>query len=123
MSKNSFNLERFITAQSSCNNTVVQELKAGRNRSHWIWFVFPQLKGLGNSYNANYYGIDSLEEAQSYLDHPLLGARIIECTSLLLDINGKGISDILGYPDDLKLKSSMTLFAALLNANPVFNEV
>jgi uncharacterized protein (DUF1810 family) len=94
------NLQRFIDAQ----------LRAGRKSSHWMWFVFPQVAGLGHSPMAQRYAIQSLEEARAYLAHPVLGARLAECTQLVLDVSGRSISEILGYPDDLKLRSSMTLF-------------
>lgn len=107
-----YNLERFVSAQELEYGQVCAELRAGRKRSHWIWFIFPQMRGLGSSEMANYYGIGSRQEAEAYLKHPVLGERLRECTRLVLDISGRSINQILGYPDDLKFRSSMTLFAA-----------
>ena len=116
-----YDLQRFVDAQDRVYARVVAELRAGRKTSHWMWFVFPQLAGLGSSPMARQYAINSLPEAAAYLAHPVLGARLRECTQLLLDVKGRDISDILGYPDDLKFRSSMTLFAALDNAPPLFS--
>ena len=91
--------------------TVVAELKAGHKRSHWMWFIFPQLRGLGHSSMAQFYGITSLDEARAYLAHPLLGPRLTVCTETLLSVQGRSLREILGTPDDLKLRSSMTLFS------------
>lgn len=104
-------LERFVEAQNSVYEQVLAELGAGRKRSHWIWFIFPQIHGLGSSATAVQYAIVSLEEAIAYLEHPVLGPRLEECTGLVNAVQGKEISQILGYPDDLKFRSSMTLFA------------
>ncbi len=106
-----FNLERFVSAQAAVFPRVVEELQAGEKRSHWIWFIFPQMKGLGHSSQSEYYGIGSLEEAAAYLRHPVLGERLRQCTRLVTQVEGRAISRILGYPDDLKFRSSMTLFA------------
>ncbi len=106
-----YNLTRFVDAQSSEYNTVLAELRAGRKRSHWIWFMFPQLKGLGRSATSEYYGIESLEEAAAYLRHPVLGPRLLECTALVNGIDDRSIEDIFGFPDNLKFRSSMTLFS------------
>lgn len=106
-----YDLQRFVDAQESVYRTVVAELQAGRKRSHWIWFVFPQLRGLGRSSTAHHYGIASLEEAVAYLAHPVLGPRLRECTRLVARIDDRSIEDIFGRPDDLKVRSSMTLFA------------
>lgn len=106
-----FGLQRFIDAQAGVYDTVVAELRAGRKRSHWIWFVFPQLAGLGVSATAQHYGIADLAEARAYLAHELLGPRLHECSRLINAVRGRSIEEILGRPDDLKLRSSMTLFA------------
>ncbi|MGD0098279.1 MAG: DUF1810 domain-containing protein [Terracidiphilus sp.] len=106
-----FNLERFVDAQAECFDQVLAELRAGHKRSHWIWFIFPQLKGLGLSSQSMYFGIGSLEEAVAYLRHPVLGPRLGRCTRLVMLVEGRTIREILGYPDDLKFRSSMTLFA------------
>ncbi|MDG4666851.1 DUF1810 domain-containing protein [Mycobacterium sp. 236(2023)] len=106
-----FDLDRFVAAQNSVYAAVLAELRAGSKRSHWIWFVFPQLRGLGRSATAQRYGISSLEEARDYLAHPVLGPRLRECAALLATHAGRSATEILGYPDDLKVHSSMTLFA------------
>ncbi|HZU88967.1 MAG TPA: DUF1810 domain-containing protein [Stellaceae bacterium] len=106
-----FNLERFVTAQAPVFASVVGELKAGRKRSHWMWFIFPQLRGLGRSATADFYGIGSLDEARAYLAHPLLGPRLDLCTRLVLAVENSSLHRIFGSPDDLKFRSSMTLFA------------
>src|SRR3954452_18188870 len=106
-----FNLQRFVDAQGRVYDQVLAELRAGRKRSHWIWFIFPQLAALGNSSTAKHFGIESLSEAQAYLAHPVLGARLRECTRLVLAIDGRSVDDIFGSPDNLKVRSSMTLFA------------
>jgi uncharacterized protein (DUF1810 family) len=107
----SFDLERFVSAQAAVFPQVVEELRAGEKRSHWIWFIFPQMKGLGHSSQSEYYGIGSLEEAEAYLRHPVLGERLRQCTRLVTLVEKRPISVILGYPDDQKFRSSMTLFA------------
>jgi uncharacterized protein (DUF1810 family) len=106
-----FNLERFVSAQAAVFPQVLEELHAGEKRTHWIWFIFPQMKGLGHSPQAAYYGIGSLEEAVAYLRHPLLGERLRRCARLVTLVEGRSIREILGSPDDLKFRSSMTLFA------------
>ena len=104
-------LQRFIDAQAPVHDQVLAELRAGRKRTHWMWFVFPQLRGLGHSAMAERYGIASLDEARAYLEHPLLGPRLIECTTLVTAVRDRSLNAILGSPDDLKFVSSMTLFA------------
>lgn len=106
-----FNLLRFVDAQSSCIETVFEELAVGEKQSHWMWFIFPQLEGLGATYTSRQFSIKSLEEAKAYLRHPILGKRIVDCTSLVIKINGRNIKDIFGNPDYLKFRSSMTLFS------------
>ena len=106
-----FNLNRFVSAQESVYNRVLAELNNGSKRSHWMWYIFPQLDGLAQSTTSKYYAIKSPDEAIAYLNHPVLGARLLECVNTVLNIEGKSVSEIFGYPDDLKLKSSMTLFS------------
>ncbi|MGO9776057.1 MAG: DUF1810 domain-containing protein [Terracidiphilus sp.] len=116
-----YNLERFVSAQATVYPLVLAELAAGRKRGHWIWFIFPQMKGLGRSAQSEYYGIGSLEEAAAYAHHPLLGPRLVECTQLVNQVEGCTIREILGPPDDLKFRSSMTLFARAAEETTVFN--
>jgi uncharacterized protein (DUF1810 family) len=106
-----FDLRRFVDAQDRMYDAVLAELRAGAKRSHWIWFVFPQLRGLGRSATAQHYGISSLDEARAYLTHPVLGQRLRECARLVADIDGRSADDIFGFPDNLKVRSSMTLFS------------
>lgn len=113
-------LAEFVTAQEAVYDQVVRELAAGHKRSHWMWFIFPQLAGLGSSHMAQKFAIDSREEARAYLQHSVLGPRLIECTRLMLAAPNHDVSAILGYPDDLKFRSCMTLFAAAEPAEPLF---
>ena len=106
-----FDLHRFISEQDKVYDRVLEELRNGRKRSHWMWYIFPQLDGLAQSTTSKYYAIKSREEAIAYLNHPVLGARLIECADTILAIEEKTVSEIFGYPDDRKLKSSMTLFS------------
>jgi uncharacterized protein (DUF1810 family) len=115
-------LARFVAAQEAVYDQVLSELRAGRKRSHWMWFVFPQLAGLGHSAMAQRYAIGSLEEARAYLAHPLLGARLRECSRLVLDARGDDAHAIFGSPDDLKFHSSMTLFDRVAPEETVFRE-
>jgi uncharacterized protein (DUF1810 family) len=115
-----FDLKRFVDAQAPVYRSVVDELRGGRKRSHWMWFVFPQLRGLGSSPMAARYGIASLDEARAYLRHDLLGPRLHECTQLVNQVQGRSIAQIFGSPDDLKLCSSMTLFARATDDNQDF---
>jgi uncharacterized protein (DUF1810 family) len=108
-----FDLERFVAAQAPVYPHVVAELRQGRKQSHWMWFIFPQLAGLGHSAMAQRYALSSRSEALAYLGHAVLGPRLRECTALVNAIEGRTIRDILGSPDDLKFHSSMTLFAAV----------
>jgi uncharacterized protein (DUF1810 family) len=110
---NRFDLQRFIGAQQAVYATVLAELKRGRKRTHWIWFIFPQVDGLGRSSTAHEFAIKSRDEAIAYLATPVLGARLIECTKLVLAIPDKSAHDIFGSPDDMKFRSSMTLFDAV----------
>lgn len=118
-----YDLQRFVSAQDRVYATVLAELRAGAKRTHWIWFVFPQLRGLGRSATAHRYGIASADEARAYLAHPVLGARLRECAELLLAHQGRSATDIFGYPDDLKVRSSMTLFARAGTDDTVFGAV
>jgi uncharacterized protein (DUF1810 family) len=115
-----YNLQRFVDAQQSVFDTVIAELKQGRKRGHWIWFIFPQLKGLGHSANSEFFGIASLQEAAAYLEHPVLGPRLIECTQLINAAQGRSAEDIFGEIDAMKFRSSMTLFAKATPDNEVF---
>jgi uncharacterized protein (DUF1810 family) len=118
-----FNLRRFTSAQENIYSIALAELKSGQKRSHWMWYIFPQIDGLGHSLTTIHYAIKSLEEARQYLDHPILGKRLLECAETVLHIQGRTISQIFGYPDDMKLKSSMTLFADVADADSVFVRV
>ena len=115
-------LRRFVDAQEEVFEEVRSELRAGRKTSHWIWFIFPQIQGLGHSATAREFAIRSREEAAAYAAHPILGPRLRECTRLVNAIEGRGITQILGTPDDLKFRSSMTLFAKVCPDEPVFTE-
>ena len=115
-----FDPARFLQAQDPVIDTVRAELAAGRKRSHWMWFVFPQLDGLARSETARFYALHSLEEARAWLSHPILGARLLDCTALVNAVEGRSIHQILGSPDDLKFRSCMTLFAAADPAEATF---
>lgn len=115
-----FDLQRFVDAQSGLYADVIAELRAGRKRSHWIWFIFPQLAGLGRSPTAARYAVSSIAEAQAYLRHELLGPRLRECTRLVNLVTGRSIEDIFGWPDTLKVRSSMTLFSRATADNDEF---
>ena len=115
-----FDLDRFVAAQSPVIEQVKRELRSGEKRSHWMWFVFPQLSGLGSSPMAQRYAIASLDEAVAYLRHPVLGPRLVECTGLVNSVEGRTAHDIFGSPDDLKFRSSMTLFGRADAAEPAF---
>jgi uncharacterized protein (DUF1810 family) len=118
--KDPFNLQRFVDAQNPVFAQVCSELREGRKRTHWMWFIFPQLRGLGSSSMARRYAISSLEEATAYLKHPILGPRLRECTRLVTRIEGRPIEEIFSDPDYLKFRSSMTLFARATSDNRVF---
>jgi uncharacterized protein (DUF1810 family) len=120
---NTANLDRFIEAQGGSYEVALLEIQNGRKLSHWMWYIFPQIKGLGHSEMSRKYAIQSVDEAQAYLKHPLLGARLIEISIALLKIENSSIDEIMGSPDDLKLKSSMTLFSLIESSNPVFGAV
>lgn len=118
-----FNLRRFVQAQESIYANVLSELRNGRKRTHWMWFIFPQLAGLGHSSTAQHYAIQGREEAQHYLAHPVLGQRLRECTATVLHSTERSAWEIFGSPDDVKLRSSMTLFGALPAADAIFAAV
>jgi len=115
-----FDLDRFVQAQDQVMEQVRRELLEGRKRSHWMWFVFPQLTGLGHSSMARHYAIASLDQAEAYLRHPILGPRLIECSELVNRVKGRSINEIFGGLDDLKFHSSMTLFSLVQDTAPVF---
>lgn len=115
-----YNLQRFVTAQDPVYEQVCAELRKGNKEGHWMWFIFPQLRGLGHSPTAAYFGISSREEAEAYLRHPVLGPRLDECARLVNLIKGRAANQIFGYPDDLKFRSSMSLFAGVAPDNQAF---
>jgi uncharacterized protein (DUF1810 family) len=116
------NLQRFVDAQEPVYPEVLGELRAGRKRSHWIWFIFPQIAGLGSSPTAQFYAIASLSEAEAYIQHPILGPRLRECTSLVNQIEGRSVDEIFAWPDNMKFRSSMTLFAKATQDNQLFRD-
>ena len=118
-----YDLSRFLKAQEYDYEQALREIRSGRKRSHWMWYIFPQVQGLGFSSTAQYYAIQNLEEAKEYLAHPVLGARLKEISSALLELEGLSASEIFGYPDDLKLCSSMTLFQLADLDCDIFREV
>ena len=115
-----YNLHRFLTAQAPIYDTVLAELRAGRKSSHWIWFIFPQIAGLGHSAMAQQFAITSIDEAKAYLQHSILGQRLRECTQLVLNVEGRSAEEIFGYPDYLKFRSCMTLFLTAASDNTLF---
>ena len=117
-----YQLSRFISAQEAVYGQVLDELRAGHKRSHWMWFIFPQIKGLGFSLTARKYAISGLDEASAYLQHETLGTRLMECTGLVLQIENRSVHNIFGYPDDLKFRSSMTLFDQVAGENRLFEQ-
>jgi len=119
-----FDLQRFIDAQDPVHDTVLHELKTGRKRSHWMWFIFPQLAGLGHSANAAFYGLSGKAEASAYMAHPVLGPRLVECTRLVMRAadSWQQVEAIFGRPDDLKFQSCITLFSRARPTDPVFAE-
>ena len=118
-----YNLERFINAQENSYKIALKEIQNGEKRSHWMWFIFPQIDGLGMSSISREYSIKNQQEAKDYLDHNILGNRLIEITRALMKIEQKSARSIFGYPDDLKLKSSMTLFKIISPDNKLFSDV
>jgi uncharacterized protein (DUF1810 family) len=120
MGEEAGDLSRFVKAQEPVYKTVLQELRNGRKRTHWMWFIFPQLEGLGHSFMATHYGIKSIDHAAAYLRHPVLGSRLKECTRIMNSIDGKSAYDVLGDPDEMKFRSSMTLFKHAGSSGGVF---
>jgi uncharacterized protein (DUF1810 family) len=118
-----YDLARFVHGQAGIYDRVVAELRAGRKTGHWMWFVFPQIEGLGRSPTARHYAIGSLDEARAYLEHPVLGERLRECARILTELEGRSAEEIFGGVDAMKLRSSMTLFARAAPGEPVFHEV
>ena len=117
-----FDLERFVVAQAPVYERVRAELAAGAKASHWMWFIFPQLRGLGRSAMAEHFGLVGRAEAEAYLAHPVLGVRLRECTRLVLDVRNRTVHEIFGSPDDLKFRSSMTLFATVAPEETLFRQ-
>jgi uncharacterized protein (DUF1810 family) len=120
--KDEYNLQRFIEAQDQVYAAVLDELRAGGKRGHWMWCIFPQIKGLGHSVMAQRFAITSREEAKAYLEHPVLGSRLRECTRLVLNVEGRSAEQIFYYPDNLKFRSCMTLFMDATTGNNIFQE-
>lgn len=117
------NLNRFTEAQETVYPQVLRELQNGKKTSHWMWFIFPQIEGIVYSATARYYSIKGITEANEYMAHPILGARLLECANIILKIEGKTADDIFGYPDNIKLKSSMTLFKSVAPGRSLFADV
>jgi uncharacterized protein (DUF1810 family) len=123
MASGTWDLERFVTAQVPVYAQVCAELAAGRKQTHWMWFVFPQLRALGRSATARFFGLEGADEAAAYWAHPLLSQRLRQCAQLVLAVGDRSAHDIFGSPDDLKLRSCMTLFEAVAPGEPVFSDV
>lgn len=115
--------KKFLTAQESDYSVALTEIKSGRKRSHWMWYIFPQIEGLGYSETSKYYALADIQEALQYLQHSILGQRLVEISSTLLHLATNNATEVFGSPDDLKLRSSMTLFAEVPNTSPVFKKV
>ena len=118
-----YQLRRFLEAQQDNFEQAHREINQGRKLSHWMWYIFPQFEGLGSSSTARRYSIKSLEEAKAYLNHPVLGRRLLQCAEAVLKVEGRSAEQIFGYPDDLKLRSCATLFSSVLPAGSVFDRV
>jgi uncharacterized protein (DUF1810 family) len=118
-----YNLARFVAAQDDVYETALAEIRSGRKKSHWMWYVFPQFEGLGFSWTSREYSIKSVAEAEAYLAHPVLGPRLLECAEAVLAVDGRSAADIFGFPDDLKLRSCATLFASVSPEGSVFHRV
>ena len=118
-----YNLNRFVEAQLVTYEIAMLELARGRKESHWVWYIFPQIEGLGKSDIAKLYSIKSLEEGRAYLEHPVLGQRLIEACEVLLSLKNTSIDEVMGFPDDLKLLSSMTLFELVSESNSIFTKI
>ncbi len=121
MAENTYNLQRFIQAQADIYPDVLEELRAGRKRSHWMWFIFPQLKGLGVSEISRYYAISNLEEARAFFSHPILGKRLLECCQILNQLTNHTAYEIFGFPDEMKLRSCLTLFHLAVPDEAIFD--
>jgi len=117
-----YDLQRFVAAQDEVYTTVLGELRAGEKRGHWMWYIFPQITGLGQSAMTKKYAITSQDEAKAYLGHPVLGPRLRECTEIVLNVDGRSAEQIFHYPDNLKFRSSMTLFSEAAAENSIFHE-
>jgi len=117
-----YDLQRFVAAQDEVYTTVLGELRAGEKGGHWMWYIFPQIAGLGQSAMAKKYAITSQDEAKAYLGHPVLGPRLRECTEIVLNVDGRSAEQIFHYPDNLKFRSSMTLFSEAAAENSIFHE-
>jgi uncharacterized protein (DUF1810 family) len=118
-----FDLARFVNAQKDDHARALAEVRAGEKRTHWMWYIFPQLDGLGSSPTARHYALKSSAEARAYLTHPILGPRLLECAEAVLSVEGRSAFDIFGHPDDWKLKSCATLFAAVSNPDSAFHRI
>ena len=118
-----FHLSRFTNAQEGLYQNVLVELRTGQKRTHWMWFIFPQISGLGHSDMAKHYAIKSEEEARQYLTHPVLGARLLKCAETVFAIEGRTVSQIFGHPDDIKLRSCLTLFGCVAGPQSIFTKV
>ena len=118
-----FDLRRFLQAQDRDYDTALSEIRSGRKQSHWMWYVFPQFEGLGFSHTSRHYSIKSISEAEAYLAHPILGPRLIECAQAALDVQSRSALEIFGSPDDIKLRSSATLFALVSPPGSVFQQI
>lgn len=123
MAGDPYDLNRFLTAQEDVYDDALAELRAGRKRSHWMWFIFPQFEGLGFSATSQHFAIRSAAEGRAYLEHPVLGPRLVECAEAVLAVEGRSAREIFGSPDDLKLKSSATLFASVSPDGSVFHRL
>lgn len=123
MADDPFHLDRFLKAQEDDYEFALAEIRAGEKRSHWIWYIFPQIDGLAFSSTSKYYAIKSLEEARAYLAHPILGQRLLACMEALLEVRDRSAAEIFGFPDDLKVRSCATLFAQAAVAPSIFDRV
>jgi len=123
MSNDFYNLNRFLKAQEGSYDDALKELCRGKKQGHWMWFIFPQIVGLGSSDQSVYYSIKSLEEAKAFLNHPVLGVRLEECVEVVLEFESVNISDLFGHPDDVKFRSCMTLFGYITNSDSLYNQV
>jgi len=118
-----YDLRRFLQAQADDYDQALSEIRSGRKRTHWMWYIFPQIDGLAVSSTAKHYSIKSVEEARAYLDHPVLGPRLLECAAAAVGVEGRSATEIFGFPDDLKLRSCATLFACVSPASSVFERL